>query len=57
MNERLKSIFQGYSKFFDTKKLQYLLEKYDESQLCLEEIFQARLMTLKFHTFVVQISS
>ena len=53
-NERLKSIFQGYSKFFETAKLQYLLEKYDESQLCLEEIFQARLMTMKFHTFVVR---
>lgn len=54
MTERLKSIFQGYSKFFDTKKLQHLLEKYDESQLCLEEIFQARLMTIKFHTFVLR---
>ena len=54
MNERLKSIFQGCSKFFDTTKLQHLLEKYDESQLCLEEIFQARLMTMKFHTFVVR---
>ena len=54
MNERLMNIFQEYSKFFDTRKLQHLLEKYDESQLCLEEIFQARLMTLKFHTYVVR---
>jgi len=54
MSERLKRIFLGYSEFFDTTKLLQLLEKYDESQLCLEEIFQARLMTIKFHTFVVR---
>jgi len=54
MNKRLKSIFHGYSEFFDTTKLLQLLEKYDESQLCMEEIFQARLMTIKFHTFVVR---
>ena len=54
MNEGLKRIFHGYRKFFDTTKLLQLLEKYSESQLCLEEIFEARLMTLKFHTFVIR---
>lgn len=55
MNERLKSIFTRHREFFrDTTKLLQLLEKYDESQLCLEEIFQAKLMTMKFRAFVLR---
>jgi len=54
MNERLKRIFTRHREFFgDTKKLLQLLEKYDESQLCLEEIVHAKLITMKFHVFVL----
>ena len=54
MSEGLKSIFHAYSEFFDSTKLLHLLEKYDESELCLREIFQARLIAIKFHTFVIR---
>lgn len=54
MNEHLKSIFHRHSEFFgDTTKLLHLIEKYDESDLCLEEMIQAKMMTMKFHTFVL----
>ena len=54
-NEHLKSIFNRHRGFFgDTTKLLQLLEKYGESQLCLDEILQANMITLKFHTFVLR---
>ena len=54
MNEHVKRIFLVYSDLFDATKLLQLLEKYDESQLCLEEIHQANLMTTKFNIFVAR---
>ena len=54
MNERLKRIFTRHREFFgDTTKILQLLEKYDESQLCLEEIVHAKLIARKFPVFVL----
>lgn len=55
MNERLKSILHRYSEFFgDITELLQLLEKHDQSELCVEEIFQAKLITIKFRTYVLR---
>ena len=55
MSQRLKTILYRHSEFFgDVTTLVQLLAKYDESQLCLEEIIQARLLTLKFRTYVLR---
>lgn len=54
-NEHLKSILHRHSEVFgDITKLVQLLEKYDESKLCREELFQAKLITLNFRTYVLR---
>jgi len=54
-NERLKAILHTHSEFFgDISELVQLLEKHDESELCVEEIFQAKLVSLKFRTYVLK---
>ena len=40
--------------FGDTRKLFQLLEKYEESDLCMEEIFQARVIILQFRNYVLR---
>ena len=40
--------------FGDTRKLFQLLENYEESDLCKEEIFQARVICLQFRTYVLR---
>ncbi|KAJ7370911.1 Transient receptor putative cation channel sub A member 1 [Desmophyllum pertusum] len=52
-NEHLKNILHRHSEVFgDITKITQLLEKYEGSELCLEEIFQAKLIKLKFHIYV-----
>ena len=53
MNTYLKKILHKYGGAFgDTKKFVKLLEKYEESELCREEVFQAQMITLKFYAYV-----
>ena len=53
-NKYLKNILHKHRAVYgDTTKLMKLLEKYEESELCREEIFQARWLKLKFTTYVL----
>lgn len=47
-NKCLKSILHKHSRFIK------LLEMHEESQLCLDEIFYARLLILKFNVYVLR---
>ncbi len=52
-NRCLKQILHKYSWVFgEITKFENLLEKYEESHSCEEEIFQAALLTMKFHNYV-----
>ncbi|XP_015774476.1 PREDICTED: serine/threonine-protein phosphatase 6 regulatory ankyrin repeat subunit B-like [Acropora digitifera] len=42
--------------FGDTRKLLQLLEKYEESDLCMEEIFQAVMINFQFRNYVLRSS-
>ncbi|KAJ7370906.1 hypothetical protein OS493_028980 [Desmophyllum pertusum] len=54
-NEHLKIILHRYSEFFgDITKITQLLEKYEGSELCLEEIIQAEMIAIKFRIYVVR---
>ena len=54
-NKYLKNILHKHRAVYgDTTELVKLLEKYEESELCLEEIFQADLLQLKFTTYVLR---
>ena len=54
-NKNLKHILHKHSGIYgDTTKFIKLLEKYDESELCLKEIFHAKLITLQFNTYVLR---
>ena len=51
-NKYLKEILHKYSELFrDTKEMFELLEKYEESNLCRDEIFQARVINLQFSIY------
>lgn len=52
-NKHLKDILHKHSGILgDTRNIIELLEKYEESALCLDEIFQAKFIKLKFHNYV-----
>ena len=52
-NKHLKHIFHKHSGVYgDTRNMVKLIEKYEESALCLEEIFQAILLRMKFTSYV-----
>ena len=53
-NKHLKNILHKHRVVYgDTTKLMKLLQKYEVSQLCEEEIFQAQWLKLKFTTYVL----
>ena len=54
-NRYLKHILHKHSWVYgDTAKFVQLLEKFEESELCREEIFQAKFILLKFSTYVLR---
>ncbi|XP_068759740.1 ankyrin repeat domain-containing protein 62-like [Montipora capricornis] len=54
-NKYLKEILHKYSEVFrDTKEMFELLEKYEESNLCKDEIFEAKMISLQFRTYVLR---
>ena len=54
-NKYLKAIFHKHSGVYgDTRNMVKLIEKYEESALCLEETFQAVLLRMKFATYVLR---
>ena len=53
-NKYLKDILHKYRGVFgDTSTVRKLLERSEESDLCLDEIFHAELIIMKFHNYVV----
>ena len=53
-NKHLKHILRKHSSVLDTAKAVDLLEKYEESNLCMDEIFQAEFMILKFRNYILK---
>ena len=52
-NRYLKQIFREHSSVFgDASTVFELLAKYEESYLCMDEIFHAKVMILKFHNYI-----
>ncbi|KAL9988026.1 hypothetical protein ACROYT_G002423 [Oculina patagonica] len=52
-NRYLKQILHKYSGVYGERtKFVKLLEQFEESELCMDELFQARLITMKFHNYV-----
>ena len=52
-NRYLKQIFREHSSVFgDASTVFELLAKYEESYLCMDEIFHAKFMILKFHNYI-----
>ena len=55
INKYIKRILREHRHVFgDTRKLFQLLEKFEESDLCMEEIFQADMIILQFHNYVLR---
>ena len=52
-NKYIKAILHKHSEVYgDTRNMVKLIEKYEESELCFEEIFQAVMLRMKFTNYV-----
>ena len=55
VHKSIKKILRKHKNLFgDTRKLFQLLEKFEESNLCMEEIFQADMITRQFKNYVLR---